>query len=1104
MALRLQTLVTAGCLCVLTAGVAQAGKWGFADKDGGGKNDPAIEVAISIAPNVGAVASLSETQANELYRFDSLAGVIFNVKPTPPLMPQNALGQNQFIRLKFPMNINSKKVRTSLVSNKGTLAATSFLTPSLLITDELGVHIPGIAIVDGKLATGKKVKKNAAGLPQWNKGKKNLLLGKDILTYVSDDGDQDLATISAFKPDADPQMSAAEEIRIRLKDVDGVIVNGFWVVKVDDGTGMGVPVNPLVNPKISSFTPRQPITPPESQGGKTLVETFSSYVIQYTEPMVPESVGWNSAEVKKFNASNPTIPLLYNGNTFLVPNPDNVNVPYYPNLVVTATPNGVSTFVVPFDARPINPNNLSEFVIAPLLDLPGNVDVTLTGLAFSVNNNFTTLPGNPGIQSAATSLYNLRFDDQTVSASMTFRTKGGRAFVNVPVAPQALYYVPLAGSGVGAVNLNGTGYETNAPSVEKLVVLTTVQTMLSCPIAPVGQGSFLFGCNENTFGDRTAANPIGLGGNPAQLGGPTPVKGVNEGSVGTNANNQNPLSIYPEGFETVARASDGSVRLTASPATGSVGDIQVGDFLDKVFFDTLNPFAGIGLHTSMVLGGISGAGVYLSNNISDPPSPNPPPLRLPVGLPPVDIVFSQQKLKQPAFVIEGDEVFTRWPPGIDPAPPYCSHQFARLLMIPDPISPLAGDRLPTFAQNGPWYQSFGFFATFTSPAVPGCGPISYGSRQQIGNFLYVTDGDNGVVQCLNSNNMSILQTIETPDPEGLGMAPDLRTLYVSNFGDDSLSVVDVDPYSPKFHKELTRVKVGSGPRDVAVQPDNEDVFVCNFIGDSISVIDLQTLTVRKTLIDSIKRPWQVVLTQRHTASGWFSGNYQGYIANQGNGNLPVYESGPAGATGVGADDIRWSVELPNSLSEMRYMCYDPGTYLGAVFGLHGGVYVTHRDADTGLAMISRAVWTKQAPFPGALPPVPLPSSVINAPGSISRTFEVVGTWGGPLLQFNQQINPGGQDQVPYDVALADFSASNFFAQVPANFQTNVGGFAGIGGRNSKHPLRGGTPTWSPDRMYVSFPGDNSIAVLDPHATGTRLSTIDNVPVVGTLAPYFDQ
>ena len=81
---------------MLFAPWAFAGNSGFADKPGGGYNDPQLKLACSIAPNVGASLTLTEDTANQLYQFNQGAGT-FNLNTgaaggftpaTIPAMPQ--------------------------------------------------------------------------------------------------------------------------------------------------------------------------------------------------------------------------------------------------------------------------------------------------------------------------------------------------------------------------------------------------------------------------------------------------------------------------------------------------------------------------------------------------------------------------------------------------------------------------------------------------------------------------------------------------------------------------------------------------------------------------------------------------------------------------------------------------------------------------------------------------------------------------------------------------------------------------------------------------------------------------------------------------------
>lgn len=1063
---------------------------GFADKPGGGVNDPIIQVSASVGPNQGAVFSLTEAQANANYRFDpntgNMAHVVLNPAPVNPmpLIPGQANGANQFIRIKFPININAKKARKSIMKRTVDTAATFNLTPNVQISDQNGNPIAGIPTINGRNVDNVNIANNP-GFPAWldpNTGK-NLLVGKGVFAYIATlPTDEDVNSIAAFGNDATPDVveNAITEIRVRIVEVNKKTINGFWVLKFDDGTGQPRTLGAQAL-SVTGITPKSPVSPAKfvtvNGNPAQVVESFSRYVVTFSEPVVPQSVGFSAAAVEKFNATNPVVPLLYNANSNVIPNPENLLVPLYPNFRISATPNGVLNFTVPFDIRPINPNNLSEFVIDPVLELPGNVDVTLTVLRSSLNANATNDLNNPGVTSAATSLYNELFDDANTTSTV-FRTNKGRAFTNAPVAPGVLYYTSLSGTGMGAVNLYGDGLETNDPATERLLLVSNLGQIGACLTSP----TYLLGCNPNTFGDPSATSPIGLGANPpGHLGGPTPIPGINEGSSGSTANANNPFGVFSKGFETVVKNSEGNPRLTRSPAVGAIGDVQIGDFLDTLFFDTLNVNANSAFHASLL-------GTALNrNSISDPPTPNPPPLRLPVGLEPIDIVFSKQDLLHPAFVLEGAEVFGAGAAGLK-------------LLLPNPINPLAGDVFPTFGHNGPAPQSF----TGTPP--------TYAARQQIGNFLYVTDRNSGELKILNSNNFSIIDKLNLPDPEGLGMSPDNRRIYVSNYGDDTVSIVGTDPFGAFFHTEINRIKVGNGPRSISVQPDGEDVFVCNFLGNSVSILDPKTQTVRKMLTEaSVKRPWEAVLSPRQLISGWQAGIYFGYIASQQTGKVVIYESGPSGATGIGADAVRWEGE--GQFSEIKGMTFDPGSFPGASAGVAGGVYVTHRDANTGLAMISRLCFSSQLPGAGAFPPVPPPSSVLNAPGIIQRHFTVVGSWGGPLVPLSQQLNFGGQDQAPYDVALSDITASEFFSTAPQLLQTNFGAFTGLQSLaafsvNNKSPLRisngAPLPTTSPDRMYVSFPGDSRIEVLDPNSTSLKLNSITGAVVAGNLTTYFDQ
>jgi hypothetical protein len=185
------------------------------------------------------------------------------------------------------------------------------------------------------------------------------------------------------------------------------------------------------------------------------------------------------------------------------------------------------------------------------------------------------------------------------------------------------------------------------------------------------------------------------------------------------------------------------------------------------------------------------------------------------------------------------------------------------------------------------------------------GPVTFGSRQQIGNFLYVTDRNNGRGEDPELEQLLAHRFAEDlpPDPEGLGMSPDLKRLYVSNYGDDTVSIVgdgsvravlppgDQPPEGRERsarglgpNRRRRRVR-GELPRQHGVDPRPEDA------------------DVRKTLTDAnIKRPWDAVLSPRQLQHGLGAGIYFGYIGCQQTGKIVRLRIGSVGGDGHRRDE----------------------------------------------------------------------------------------------------------------------------------------------------------------------------------------------------------
>ncbi len=74
---------------------------------------------------------------------------------------------------------------------------------------------------------------------------------------------------------------------------------------------------------------------------------------------------------------------------------------------------------------------------------------------------------------------------------------------------------------------------------------------------------------------------------------------------------------------------------------------------------------------------------------------------------------------------------------------------------------------------------------------------------------------------------------------GIAISGDGRRLYVSNAGNNTVSVIDATPAVPTV---IATVKVGSAPRTLAVSADGASVYVANWNAKSVSVISTATNT----------------------------------------------------------------------------------------------------------------------------------------------------------------------------------------------------------------------------------------------------------------------
>ncbi len=119
------------------------------------------------------------------------------------------------------------------------------------------------------------------------------------------------------------------------------------------------------------------------------------------------------------------------------------------------------------------------------------------------------------------------------------------------------------------------------------------------------------------------------------------------------------------------------------------------------------------------------------------------------------------------------------------------------------------------------------------------GPISLVLSPN-GNTLYVTE--NGNIHIINTLNNSVVAVISVLDPSGICISPDGSRLYVANFSDNTVSVINTTTYIA-----IDTIPVGPVPFGICVTSDGSKVYVANLSGYSVSVINTTTNTVSHTI-----------------------------------------------------------------------------------------------------------------------------------------------------------------------------------------------------------------------------------------------------------------
>ncbi|HKB14622.1 MAG TPA: hypothetical protein VKF62_01075, partial [Planctomycetota bacterium] len=545
--------------------------------------------------------------------------------------------------------------------------------------------------------------------------------------------------------------------------------------------------------------------------------------------------------------------------------------------------------------------------------------------------------------------------------------------------------------------------------------------------------------------------------------------------------------ISPQGTSTLDGGSGGlfsltrdsalSDRVARPPILQSVSDIAIGRSLDQVINNSASVCPATAGGGNVCAGDTirSGPTGLFQNTIQFEPEPNPPGLRIPLAPPLCN-----------APLILGNEVTSVLNNLLNPPILNLMAEGAPF-GNPNPLFSLPTE--PTGYYHAANNGNPNFLGPFPAGStVAACAGIPWDLRQQVGHFLYVVDSLQDKVVVLNSNRMTLMDTISLPDPTRLAVEPNLKHLAVSNFSTDTVSLVDIDPTSLTFHQVVRTIVVGNGPLGIAWQPDNEDLWVCNNLASTVSVISGINQTVRKTLANQIVNPIDCAMTTRQILIGFNTNVYFGYILNQ-TGTVGVFESGPDGTNGIGFDDVIGLI--PETFPQ-------PTAIQPDVSDLFSGVWIAHRTA-TGQPAVSHLHLDNSLPGPLPLNPTNTFGGIIS-PSFRNREWTV-----------DRVIQPDQLSGIPTDLAFDDAVNIGGLSQVGLGY-VSVGSVVTQDAKQLVRPVPGGlAPAAFPEFLFVSSISTGTVDVIDI-ATALRVDVnpvaqgVQSIPAPGAsvLCSYWRQ
>lgn len=139
-------------------------------------------------------------------------------------------------------------------------------------------------------------------------------------------------------------------------------------------------------------------------------------------------------------------------------------------------------------------------------------------------------------------------------------------------------------------------------------------------------------------------------------------------------------------------------------------------------------------------------------------------------------------------------------------------------------------------------------------------------------WAYVTNGGDNTLSVVDTTSLKVVATIPTGEfPHGIRLSPDGKQAYVANLKGATVSVIDTES-----RKEIRQIPVGKGPAQVGFTSDGRLAFVSLSQEASVAIIDPATgKVIRKVRVGNV--PIQVYATPDNRFL---------FVANQGTRKSP--------------------------------------------------------------------------------------------------------------------------------------------------------------------------------------------------------------------------